>query len=307
MPLVLTSCTNRKRVPAPRALTACAVKAGALDTVAADWTERIAGADLAVAASELYCGRAFREAEAAAAIAGGRLMVVSAGLGLVAADTCVPSYSLTVVPGAGDNILERIAGRPSAADWWQALGRRSAFGVSLVECIKSSRGLVLMALSAQYLNMVAADLLAVSEKAQRRFRIFCLSPRSALPEGLRGYVMPYDARFDGAGSPVPGTRGDFAQRALIHFVEKILPARADGDLEAHAKAVNRTLSALRPPETITRTKASDAEIIALIHRHWNAVEGRSGRMLRYLRDDLGVACEQSRFRDLFNVARDERA
>ena len=307
MPLVLTSCTNRKRVSAPRSLTACALKAGDLDAVAADWTDRLARAEVAAAVADLYCGRAFREAEAAAKISGGRFMVVSAGLGLVGSDIAVPSYSLTVVPGAGDNILDRIVGRPSAAEWWQALGRRTAYGVSLQESIRNSRGPVLMALSAQYLNMVAPNLLAVSEKVRRRFRIFCLAPQDALPEGLRPYVMPYDARFDGAGSPVPGTRGDFAQRALVHFSRHILASRPDSDLETHARAVNRILSALRPPEPFNRTKASDDEILALIHRHWKAVEGRSGRMLRYLRDDLGVACEQSRFRDLFNAAKEARS
>lgn len=278
-----------------------------MSSVLDDWGCRIADAARNTAARDLYCGRSFREAVTAANRSGARLMVVSAGLGLVTADTMIPSYSLTVAPGAADNILERISGKPNASDWWQALGHRSAFGISLVESITSSRGPVLMALSAQYLNMVAADLLKVSDKARRRFRIFCLSPRSSLPEGLRAYVMPYDARFDGAGSPVPGTRGDFAQRALVHFVEKVLPARANADLETHAKAVSRILSSLRPPEVVTRAKASDAEIITLIHRHWKAVEGRSGRMLRYLRDDLGVACEQSRFRELFNIAQDERA
>jgi hypothetical protein len=234
------------------------------------------------------------------------MMVVSAGLGLVEAATAVPSYSLTVVPGTADNILERIAGRPTAADWWQALEGRSIFGCPLGECVRSSRGPVLVALPAQYLAMVAGDLLAMPEKTRRRLRIFSLSPPSVLPEGLRRYLMPYDARFDGPGSPLPGTRGDFAQRAMAHFAEFVLGKAPEGDLEAHGTTVQRLLSSLRPPAPIARTKASDEEIVALIHRHWDAVEGRSGKMLRYLRDDLGIACEQSRFRDLFHVAREAR-
>jgi hypothetical protein len=154
--------------------------------------------------------------------------------------------------------------------------------------------------------MIACDLLSLPEKARRRLRIFSLSPRSALPESLGNHIMPYDARFDGTGSPMPGTRGDFAQRAMAHFAGTILAKHPDGDLESHTKAINRVLSTLRPPRPISRTKASDDEIVALIHRHWSKVDGLSSRMLRYLRDDLNIACEQSRFRDLFIAVRNER-
>lgn len=307
MSLVLTSCTNRKRVPPPRALRACAVKPSSLDGVVGDWCARLASAEAAGVASDLYCGRAFRQAEATARSRRADFMVVSAGLGLVSADALVPSYSLTVVPGTPDNILDRIAGSVRPSEWWGAINESGVYGRSLERCFKSRRGPILVALSGSYLAMIAAELLALPEKTLERLRIFSLSSGSAVPEGLSRYRMPYDARFDGDGSPLPGTRGDFAQRALAHFAETVLDADGKGSLERHSKAVSRFMSKLPQPEPISRAKASDEEIVALIHRHWRSVDGRSGRMLRYLRDDLGVACEQSRFRDLFRAAKDARA
>lgn len=98
MALVLTSCTNRKRVPAPSALRAHEVGVGALEDVVGEWVRRLDRAGPAATASGLYCGRAFRQAESAALRLNAGLLIVSAGLGLVAAASKVPSYSLTIVP-----------------------------------------------------------------------------------------------------------------------------------------------------------------------------------------------------------------
>jgi hypothetical protein len=67
----------------------------------------------------LYGGRSFREAEAAARSTEAQLMIVSAGLGLVNAETLAPSYSLTLLGSPTDAVLTRISG--DAADWWRAL------------------------------------------------------------------------------------------------------------------------------------------------------------------------------------------
>lgn len=297
--LILTSCTNRKRVPPPRALTAHVLKAGTLEGVVTDWTGRMRRVAPTTKASDLYCGRAFRQAEAAALRLDAVFMVVSAGLGFVSASAMVPSYSLTVAPGSADNILDRIDGSPAASNWWQALNRASSFGSPLAKIANGSRGPILVALSGSYLSMIAEDLLSLPEKARSRLRIFTLFPRSELSSGLSDYVMPYDARFDGPGSPMPGTRGDFAQRTLAHFVETVFEASPRGSLHEHAAAVKKKLSRLRPPKPIFRTKASDDEILTLISRHWGKVGGQSSRMLRHLRDNLQIACEQSRFRKLF--------
>lgn len=279
---------------------------GDLDSVAAEWSDRLANAKPISTVADLYCGRAFRQAEDAAARTGAALYIVSAGLGMVAAERTVPSYSLTVVPRAQDSILSRIVGNHSAAEWWEALSRSSPFSLSLDEVARHHRGPILAALPTTYLAMIARDLDALPENTLSRLRIFNLGNSTAIPATLRDYVMPYDARFDGTDAPLPGTRGDFAQRALWHFVKEILPFSPTGDSSEHAAAVNRLLGLLQPREMSVRKKLSDGEITALIHRHWLDASGQSSRMLRYLRDTLGIACEQGRFKDLFNAAKQER-
>lgn len=232
--------------------------------------------------------------------------VVSAGLGLISASAKIPSYSLTVVPGSEDCVLARVAGSPSASDWWRELSKASPFDTRLLDVTRAHRGPVLMALPVNYISMLADDLLSLPDRTRTRLRIFTLSPKSTIPEGLRPFVLPYDQRFDGAGSPLPGTRGDFAQRALGHFVDVVLPSHPKGDFDTHSRAVERILLGLCPPQIPSRTKCSDSEISELIHKHWTDALGQSGRMLRYLRDNLGIACEQSRFRDLFRSAKELR-
>ncbi|EJY58328.1 hypothetical protein PACIG1_5859 [Pseudomonas aeruginosa CIG1] len=52
-------------------------------------------------------------------------------------------------------------------------------------------------------------------------------------------------------------------------------------------------------DTVKRRRASDEEVKALLIAAWGTHNGSSTRLLRYLRDDALVACEQSRFRSLW--------
>jgi hypothetical protein len=256
--------------------------------------------------SDLYCGRAFRQAKQAAYEARAGFFIVSAGLGLLPASKLVPSYSLTIASGSPDNVLRRTSPGASPSQWWTELKRSSPFATSLANAVGGHRGPIMIALPASYLEMVAEELGSLPSRTRSRFRVFTLSPVSAIPKGLRSFVLPYDSRFDGPDTPVPGTRGDFAQRSLAHFVVTVLARDPKGDFNGHAEAVERLLSGLRRQSTPVRTRQSDGEIIALIRRHWNEARGQSSRMLRLLRDDLGVACEQGRFRTLFFAAREHR-
>jgi hypothetical protein len=225
---------------------------------------------------------------------------------LVPASSNVPSYSLTIAPNSADNVLRRISPGAAPAQWWDALKRSSPFATPLADAASSHRGPILIALSAAYLEMVGNELASLPSRTRSRLRVFTLSPASAIPEVLRPVVLPYDARFDGPDAPLPGTRSDFAQRSLAHFVEAVLSRHPQADFDGHAEAVERLLSGLRRQSTPVRARQSDSAIIDLIHRHWNDARGQSSRMLRLLRDNLGVACEQGRFRTLFLAARESR-
>lgn len=306
MTLVITTCTNRKRKPVSGALHVSDLPPAEMLDFASEWAGRLSAELTLFPASQIYGGRAFQEATAAAEILHGRLMIVSAGLGLISGEARVPPYSCTVLVDAPDSVGARVSGEFSLPKWWQALSSVSPFQESLEAAAEEHQGLVCAALSGSYVAMIANDLLSLPDDMRARLRIFTRTPLTKLAAELRPFVMPYDDRLDGLDSPLRGTRNDFAGRALRHFAEHVT---SDGDLRSaaeHAAAVSAALEGWRMAERFDRLRYDDDAMLALIRLHWDSEQGSTARLLRSFRDNLGVACEQGRFADLARTVRSER-
>jgi hypothetical protein len=220
----------------------------------------------------------------------------------------IPSYSLTVSKASVDSILRKLEGKErSPAHWWKHITQTKKIGQGINSVLNLHYNhTILLGLSSVYVRMIEGDLLQIPESLRRRLRIFSRISAAALDERLRPFVMPYDDRLDSRQSPIRGTQSDFAQRAMRHFVEVVLPGNPEGSAEQHAGDVNAALQGWIAPRSPVRTRATDAEIVELIREHWHVAQGQSGRMLRLLRDDLGVACEQTRLSHLCRAVRSER-
>jgi hypothetical protein len=303
MPLVITTCTNRKRRPVSLSLQMSALPPASLADLATEWASRLKKESGRSPAEEIYGGRGFQEAVAAAQGLDARLMVVSAGLGLIYASTRVPPYACTILVDAGDSVATRVEGDFTAAGWWNALSSASPYSVALHEAAAASSGLIFVALSAAYLDMITGDLLALPEAILSRLRLLTRAPVSRVAPGLRLYLMPYDDRLDGPDSTIPGTRSDFAGRALRHFATDIVAA---GDIRTpaeHAQAVIAAIQNWRMPTAVKRIRHDDAAILDLIRAHWDDARGCS---LPRMRHEFNVACEQGRYRALSGIVRSER-
>jgi hypothetical protein len=300
--ILVTNCTNRKRIRGKVLRLGASGLKGTVADVARRWAEAVASATQVYAAQHVYVGRSIAEAKNAAQFVNGELYVVSAGLGLVHSVELIPAYDLTVSAGTGSVAPLLNRERKSAADWWETL--TSVLGPHrsvrrLVEANKKAT--ILFALPAGYLALISRDLGGLTATQASRIRIVTSSLGAAsVPDHLQRYVLPYDERLE--GSAYAGTRVDFPQRALRHFIEQV---GCDLSLEqAHAQ-VKAAMEALMKPVLPLRAKKSDDEILAVLRKHWDQYEGRSGRLLRFLRDDALVACEQSRFRGLWLRVQDE--
>lgn len=299
MPLMIIACSNRKRL-APE-VRAAHLSSGSIEAVGRDWLTRLAPLSRRPA-SELYCGRSVRDGKRAARALDADLLFASAGLGWVRADQDVPSYGMTVVAG-DDNVLSRVNEPAGASDWWRWLGNYSPFAVKFNEAITATDGLILVALPRTYLAMVEADLLALPPDHLNRLRI--IQRQGAVLERLRPWTQPYDDRLEG-GEGHAGTRSDFAARAACHFVEQVLPGHELEDAGAHALAVGAALSAWVSAPMRRGERRTDLELRDIVAMHWDETGGRTTRLLRLLRDDLGIACEQGRFARLVAAMRVER-
>jgi hypothetical protein len=307
MTLVITTCTNRKRKTIPDSLHVSALPQAEIADLASHWVRRLSAASERFPASDIYGGRAFQEAMLATDLLDARLMVVSAGLGLIFASERVPPYACTVLVDAPDSIRARVTGEFSIGAWWQALSAASPYCHSLHETAAETGGLICAALSDTYIEMMAGELVALPVAELSRLRLFTRAPLDSIASDLRPYVMPYDDRLDGADSPIRGTRSDFAGRALHHFAEFIV---RDGDGRSaaeHADAVRVALAGWRMAQRFDRMRLDDAAVLDLIRTHWDTERGSAARLLRRLRDRLGIACEQGRFAELARQVRAERA
>lgn len=303
--IVLTSCGKRKSCDPSPALRAGALPAGGPASVAKAWAGRVAAARTRIPARQLYQGRAFREAELAARPIAAEVYIISAGLGLVRADDPIPAYSLTVASGP-DNILSRIEmSHPLLASiWWRELTATSQ-SPSFEGLFAGCAGFVLLAAGRSYLSMISQELASLCASDRQRLRLFTAGSRDSIPDDLQCMTMPYDRRLEALPGRA-GTLSDFAQRALRHFVEVILPVSPEGDVAAHAAAVGAALEGVQPPVRKRGKSVGDDEIARLIRAYWDHANGKSAAMLRLLRDSLGIACEQKRFKKLFAAARSGR-
>jgi hypothetical protein len=211
-----------------------------------------------------------------------------------------------VVLGSADNVLARASDRITAPEWWRLVTELSPFGTNTDALLGQFTGIVVIALSDSYLAMCGEDLVALSPDVRARLRIVTRAPLDRIPSSLRANVMPYDDRLDGPNSTLRGTRGDFAARAARHFSEAVVAKNPTATAQEHASEVCHLLSDWQFPAALERVRYTDEAILELLRAHWDRVGGRSSKLLRVLRDELNVACEQGRFVGLMNRLRDER-
>lgn len=302
--LVITTCTNRKRKPVSDSLHVWSLPMGEIADVATAWCARIGSATSRYVAEDVYGGRGFQEAVTASALLDARLLVVSAGVGLIDASTKIPPYACTILADSRDSIGSRVSGGATPAEWWRALADRSPISLSIAGVAAGSTGLICAALSDTYIALLADDLLALPTRDLRRLRLFTRAPVARVPKALQPFVLPYDNRLDGSDSPIKGTRGDFSGRALHHFAKYVHVTGDTRSVEEHADAVSAAQAGWRAATRFARTRHDDEALKALIAKHWVAANGSGSRLLRIFRDDLNIACEQGRFAAL---VRDVRA
>lgn len=291
--VVVTNCTARKRSGVQLArLRPPPVSAG-LRALAQQWRATLAEHAPAIPAGHLYVGRSISEAKAAAERLRAPLFVVSAGLGLVPADRLVPGYDLAAA-GNGGGLPSLLEARGAGiTDWWREISQGRGLAWLLAE---NPAAVVLLALPADYVRLLAAELKTLPHVDAARLRIFTSrSGRQVLAHLPHVPTMPYDERLE-ALTGFSGTRADFPQRALRHFVA-ILGAHRLAAGSAH-REVESALAQHRVPEIPVRQRLTDDEVCSLIRQGWESCGGGSARLLRYLRDEVKVACEQRRFAEL---------
>ncbi len=288
---IVTSCTQRKAAR-ERVDVARLPESATLLRLAQAWRSALGEASAYTSAENLYQGRSIQDTAAVAAALGAHWYVVSAGLGLIRSDRPVPAYECTVA--AGTDLDRRLkALDSSSAQWWNVLTDTTPAPLSGL----IAKAPTLLALPSGYLRLVRDDLAQVTTAKAKSLRIFTSSAGAqCVPNHLQRCVMPYDDRLESV-SGYAGTQADFAQRALRHFVEVLRATPMPLD-EARA-AVAASLASHRRRQRSMGQRMTDDEILKVLTAQWTRHEGSSTKLLRYLRDEARISCEQKRFSRLW--------
>lgn len=288
---IVTSCTQRK-AGSDRVELAQLPEATSLPRLAKTWRRVVDKADANTPAQSLYQGRSIIDTVFVAEITDASWYVVSAGLGLVQSHQVVPAYECTVA--VGSDLHRRLRALDcSTTQWWNALTYAKPAPLSRV----IAKAQTLLALPSSYLRMVKDDLAQVSPARTRYLRIFTSAAGAhCVPDHLKVCVMPYDERLESVRS-FAGTQSDFAQRALRHFVEELQATSMP--LEEARDAVLASLAhRRRRPRSVGR-RMTDDEILRVLTAQWARHSGSSTKLLRFLRDEARISCEQKRFSRLW--------
>ena len=298
--VVVTSCSSRKAIPKERRVAADALQEGQLKDVASQWIRMLAQHSTNVCCGQLYQGRGVQEIKKAASELESPVWFISAGLGLVNIDQTIPAYNLTVSKGNSDFVGDKIVTLPfNSYLWWREINRLRG-NITLNSLISAHNDkLFLLALPSNYFDMIAPELMMLTDSELGRVRLFG-PPKSKVDERFHSILMPYDNRLNGPDSPLRGTYSDFSQRALHHFVSILdskLPLRTP---DSDTALVSASLTRMRLPSVIKRAKVTDDEIKRILQRNWSQCAGKPSRLLRLLRDVELTACEQKRFSRIFD-------
>lgn len=301
---MVLSCTNRKRVDPPMHMRLRDLPSGR-DRAAA-WIHRVESADLGTSADRLYAGEYW--------VSGSELRrhaqewfdveawVISAGLGLVSAPALICTYAATLSPGHPDSVVQptdTLSASEQRRSWWAALARwdgPAASGEPRSLAALAGRdpdANMIVCAGADYLDAVHEDLLATQHILRSSEQLLVFGSGGSPPGvGASWITVPGRLRTLLGGSMA--STGVRAARRVIDG-ERLGAARA-------REVVGRLVESSTPLPIHERKKLNDAEIIEWTQSHLRDYGPWTKSVaLREFRS-AGLACEQSRFGRLFDVA-----
>jgi hypothetical protein len=289
---VVAACADRKKLQ-PRDDLRLGSIAGDPAERLARWRDAVEHSDGArVPASKLYQGQHWRRIAEAVDFTRShgwetRLWVLSAGLGLVAGDSKIVSYSATFANGRRDSVWRGSADGPRAGTlrwWWQELADDG-----LARLAASSQGPVVIVAGRTYVDAIAADLEEISSNRSSSSRTVVLSTGLDHPLGLR-----YDHRVR---AQVGGTLGSLNASLLRALARR--PGPHGWNRNRMQDVVDRLMSMGAAPVSPSRRPCSDAQVRDFLVAVMGSTPGISrSRALRAFRD-AGMACSQERLARIF--------
>ena len=235
------------------------------------------------------------------------LWIASAGFGLVAGDERLPAYEATFA-AQENRVADRLLGfkSPSTAHaaWWAAINDARGKTLTPLQTTFDNYERVIVVLSAPYMTALRSDLelLAKALGPDALWLVAVGAQSQTLSPALRECVVPLTSDIE---QLVMGARVTLNMRALIWWLEEIVPV-AGCNRTAQKREIECQLRGLKPKVMIKKQALNDEEVVNWIEKQRDMMGqkwprgGKTG-LLQTLRAN-GLACEQSRFSRLYEVA-----
>jgi hypothetical protein len=313
---LVVTCSDRKTRPVPRSRMLRSVRGSSIDDRVHRWIERLEDtSEACLPAVDLYAGDHWAVVRSLEGVASSRgldaaVWVASAGYGLIPLRAGVHSYSATFAAGHPDSVATGLNGsdpRGLAQRWWAALTlwRHGGAGIprSLRElAAQEPSGVLLIAASPDYVRAASEDVEAAAASLQSSDRVAVFSAATGSLGTLERFRVPSSARLQAL---LGGARQSLNARLLKRALEE---AKHNASLTAPAlRAWAKELATMQPPAPrYDHTPMSDDEVRSYVSSKLEEnPSAKHTALLRQLRDS-GRACEQSRFRRLFEEVRGAR-
>jgi hypothetical protein len=271
-----------------------------LRKAAAKWNAALAGGTERLPAVDMYAGDYWQSVLAARKALPGlssQLWVLSAGYGLIHEDADITSYSATFSRGHADDVAildPRRRREDVLRSWWDESADNQGDGGavrSIRDLAESGAAAFVLLVSPAYLKIVAGDIQVLAERVgPSRIAVFAAGLRE--PD-LAPYIMRYGANLQ---NTVGGGLNSLNPRAYSAAV------KLAGTVESRAlqAALDYLSGQAGHRKVFRRDRHSDADIRRMIEEDLRATGHRSwSRALRVFRDERGIACEQKRFKVLY--------
>ncbi len=298
---VVVSCTERKSVQPQQSMRASDLPRHGFDQRLNSWIENVAAAAPSIRVADLYQGEHW--AIVRSLIAGNRskVWVASAGYGLLDPLALVASYSATFASGHADSVSiekSRTTVDAERRAWWRALRERVPQSESRSLAELGADGPVVIAASRPYLAAMRDELVEIQNLMPGRL---ILATTGAVPTEL------HSVRTAATGA-LRTLLGGSMQAVSVRLAAKIIQAISENELTATTAGhlTERLMAEASPLERHSRSPLTDGEVSAYIASALDTAKPPScTALLRRLRDE-GKACEQARFRSLYQAAKEER-
>lgn len=280
-----------------------------LEESVASWAKAISEEAKRLTAESMYKGpnwSILRRLIHHLAISSEDVLIASAGLGLVKASSAIPSYGATFAPKHADSVRVsgEITGLASNSKWWSLL--RSNVGVhegaelQVDLSIELQSDFLLVLLPKSYLGPISSELASLPKQIVRKIVILTTYCEKSLP--VENQVFIPGSLQRNVGSTMHTLLSAVTLNVLLQSQSPVIDdnARSPGWWSSHLSE----LKMKNMDEALIRKKnvsLTDDQIFwFIVEKHLSGTSAT--RLLRELRV-LGYACEQSRFRRIYQLVK----